>query len=109
MTMDTTPAVTSVSMDRKDVDNLVQAVLCLPLGLQDKILVHLDPIDITCLGLTSKHLYPIYRQRFREQLPLDALMEWQQHRKPVISDRRQQRDPHALFVGRKCGIFKRKR
>ncbi|RFN43278.1 f-box domain-containing protein [Fusarium flagelliforme] len=42
----------------------------LPPELKMCIFDHLDPIDSTSLGLSSRHMYPTYRRRFLKPLPL---------------------------------------
>ena len=52
-------------------------LLELPKDLKMCIFDYLSPIDSTCLGLASRHLYPTYRYRFPNPLPLDHLGEGQ--------------------------------
>ena len=63
--------------EQQESRELTSPLLQLPKDLKMCIFDYLSPIDSTCLGLASKHLYPTYRYRFPEPLPLNHLGEGQ--------------------------------
>ncbi|KAG8665374.1 hypothetical protein FPOAC1_010169 [Fusarium poae] len=67
--MDTT---NNISTADEQISNNIQPspLLRLPCDLQHMIFDHLNPVDSTCIGLSSKALYAIYRRRFKDPLPL---------------------------------------
>ncbi|CEI38467.1 unnamed protein product [Fusarium venenatum] len=70
--MNDMPTPSSTTLKRQPVNNRTSPLLRLPTELYYLIFDYLDPVDSTCLGLTSKNLYPIYRRYFKYPVPLDA-------------------------------------